>query len=303
MATELGTDIRKISFVLLSSLLLFGTIYSVASHTYLDTSDPAIALTHAPHPLHNTNYFARKNNALNTIFIKRAWAWTSGAALLLYLTAPSPVVNNPGTRQTTMSSRERILKWASATFVWLAFTSWFFGPGLLSRLTVASGGECVVRLPSGYIHTIPLPYCFPSSPEDVYLSPSTHPQVFYQTPLAPDAVLCEGDWRTRARLMRGHDVSGHIFLLTMSLLFLADSVRPHLANSRPRSLLQSAALGATLLLMAVWFLSILTTAVYFHTPSEKFSGYLIGLAGYLFTQLPFFRKQELRSSISHIHNE
>lgn len=270
---ERTVDARRITFVFLSSLLLFGTLYSVATHSYLDTSDPTIALTHAPHPLHDTQYFARKNNVLNTVFIKRAWGWTSGAALLLLLTSPSPSVTGPGTRQVFMSVRERLFKWGAATLVWLLFTAWFFGPSLFSRLTVASGGECVIRLPSGYIQHVPISYCFPSSTKDVYLSPATHPQIFFQAPLAPDSVLFEGDWRTRARLMRGHDVSGHIFLLTMSLLFLADALKPHLNKGKLRSLSQTVALIFTVLLMNIWFLSVLTTAIYFHTASEKFTGY------------------------------
>ncbi|PAV20310.1 inositol phospholipid biosynthesis scs3 [Pyrrhoderma noxium] len=269
---ERTVDARRITFVFLSSLLLFGTLYSVATHSYLDTSDPTIALTHTPHPLHDTQYFARKNNVLNTVFIKRAWGWTSGAALLLLLTSPSPSVTGPGTRQVFMSARERLFKWGAATLVWLLFTAWFFGPSLFSRLTVASGVNASFDYP--------------------------------QAPLAPDSVLFEGDWRTRARLMRGHDVSGHIFLLTMSLLFLADALKPHLNKGKLRSLSQTVVLIFTVLLMNIWFLSVLTTAIYFHTASEKFTGYLLGLAGFLFIQLPFYWDQNIRSrQTSRIRND
>ena len=75
-------------------------------------------------------------------------------------------------------------------------------------------------------------------------------------------------------MMRGHDVSGHVFLVTMSLLFLADMVRPSL--SIPKGKLPAAhfyALLGTGMLMLVWMLALFTTSLYFHTPFEKLTGY------------------------------
>ncbi|EJD03384.1 uncharacterized protein FOMMEDRAFT_108604 [Fomitiporia mediterranea MF3/22] len=286
-------DIRRLTFVVLSSALLFGTIYSVARHSYLDTSDPLVALGHVKHPLHDVSYFSRKTNVLNTVFIKRAWGWTTAAFVALWATAPRSI-SGPGLRSSSVSTRERIGKWLVATLVWLIFTSWFFGPAVFDRLTTFSGGECVVRLPSGRVHSIPLSYCHDKS----YISPATHPEIFYIPPLVLDEELA-ADWRSKPRLMRGHDVSGHIFLLTMSLLFLADMVRPSLAiPSRTPSTAHSLALAATAVLMAIWVFAIFTTSVYFHTPFEKLTGYALGLFGFLITQLPF-----LRERIPEIHGD
>ncbi|KAI5116678.1 hypothetical protein M0805_003319 [Coniferiporia weirii] len=274
-------DIRRTTFVVLSSVLLLSTIYSVAHHTYLDTSNPLIALGHAPHPLHNSSYFARKNNVLNTVFIKMAWAWTSAAALALATTAPRTRTSGPY----TMPISERLRKWGAATAVWFVFASWFFGPALLARLTALSGGECVVLLPSGLVHPVPVSFCYERSS----VSLATHPELFQFPPLMLEEALI-GDWHTRPRLMRGHDVSGHIFLLTMGVLFLADMLRPSLAlprDSRPSA--HGWAMFGTAVLMCTSIFSIFTTGMFYHTPSEKLTGYLLGLAGFLFTQLRYFR--------------
>lgn len=261
-------DARRVTYVALSSILLLGTIYSVVNQTYLDTSDPLVALGSVKHPLHDHTYFARKGNILNTVFIKRAWGWTSAAFFALWLTYPTVNPTIRGGRRIGMSARERLLKWIAATFVWLVFAAWFFGPAIIDRIIAASGGECVVRLPSGKVLGVPVQYCIDRS----ILSPATHPELFFVPPLAlPDM---QSDWRTRPRMMRGHDVSGHVFLLTMSLLFLADMVRPSLAlPSHLRSTAHNIALIGTGTLMVIWLFSEFVTSVYFHNPAEKFTGY------------------------------
>ena len=264
------SDIRKTTFVVLSAVLFFGTLYSVTQGTYLDTSDPVVALGGAKHHLHDVSYFARKKNILNTLFIKKSWGWTSGIFFFLWLTAPSALSVRPaGMRARVMSARERISKWAVATLVWLVFAAWFFGPAVIERLNVITGAQCVVRYPSGDVYAVPIEYCY----EKTILSPSTHPHIFVESPTVSGESLL-GDWKAVPRLMRGHDVSGHIFLLTMSLLFLADMARPSLEMpASSRSLLHSLALLATGALMAIWVFAIFMTSVYWHTPFEKVTGY------------------------------
>ena len=72
----------------LSAIVVFGTAYSVLFGTYLDTSNPL--LTHLPHPLSDTHYFASKKNFLNVYFIKKAWGWTSAVFLFSWFTTPRP---------------------------------------------------------------------------------------------------------------------------------------------------------------------------------------------------------------------
>jgi len=250
----------------ISCTVLFGTVYSVVNHTYLDTSNPLLA--HLPHPLGHIHYFAHKSNFLNVYFIKIAWGWTTAAFFFLWLTGPS------GTR-----TGGRIAKWVIETGVWLVFTSWFFGPALLERVVIASGGECLLSLPSGDHVSVPPKFCFSKS----IISPTSHPELFQaaslQSPIPPI------DWRATPRLRRGHDVSGHIFLLTVSVLFLADQLRYTLRVGQ-RSIWHKVAIVANIALIGIWLFASWTTALYYHTPLEKFSGYVLGVAGFAITQLP-----------------
>jgi len=248
-------DPRKPALVVLTAILLFGTLYSVVYDTYIDTSDPFTASS--PHPLASTSYFASKSNILNTLFIKKAWAWTSLAFFAMYFTTPS------GPRYVS----NMMIKYGVETLCWILFTMWFFGPSVGTRLTQITGGECIIRTPDGLYVAVDHVYCSRDAPA---LSPATHPHIF------PAALnLHDGaDWRTKARLMRGHDVSGHVFLLTMSILFLADQSRALLSvpPSR-RTTSQNVALSATAVLIGIWMFALYTTGLYFHTPFEKLTGF------------------------------
>lgn len=243
----------------LSAVVLFGTAYSVLYSTYLDTSNPL--LTHLPHPLHKTHYFATKANVLNVLFIKKLWAWTSAAFIALYVTSPM-----------SLQTRERIVKFFTETAIWLLFTGWFFGPSLLERFTATTGGECILHLPDGALVTVPQQFCYSRST----VSASTHPELFAASLLPPDAT-----WKQVPRLRRGHDVSGHLFLLTMSILFLTEQVsysfrRMQAAGGRADaawSSLHKWAVAFTVSVILLGFLATYTTSVYFHTPLEKISGF------------------------------
>lgn len=234
-----------------AALTLVGTSYSLYYSTYLDTSNPAIT---AQHHLADTHYFATKKNPLNVFFIKKLWIWTTGAFAFLFLTSP-----------TSTRTKQRLYQYLAATSMWALFTTWFFGPALLERLIILTGGECVVTLPSGYILPVPAEYCFaPSS-----ISPATHPSLFAASLLVPQT-----NWATRPRLRRGHDVSGHIFLLTMSALFLIDQLGASRAHRRADAASSNHGLAAKMVwaVVALEMVSVWVTSVYFHSPGEKFSG-------------------------------
>ncbi|KAI6032859.1 inositol phospholipid synthesis and fat-storage-inducing TM-domain-containing protein [Pisolithus orientalis] len=222
-------DVLQATFTILTLIIFLGTIYSVKNNTYLDTSDPF--LTHLPHHLHETHYFATKANFLNVLFIKRAWAWTSSAFLFLWITSP---------RQ--QRSLRRLSRWALGTAVWLVFTSWFFGPALLERFIAASGGECTISLPSGAALSIPNEFCFTKST----VSPLTHPSLF-----ASPLLLPEGHWTIVPRMRRGHD---YAVMYTFGII-------------------------------AIWLFATYTTTLYFHTPLEKLTGYLLGITGHVLTRI------------------
>ncbi|KAG1826485.1 hypothetical protein EV424DRAFT_1600562 [Suillus variegatus] len=233
----MSVDVRYAAFGGITAILLFGTLYSVTYDTYLDTSDPS--LTHLPHHLHATHYFANKANILNSYFIKRRMGWTSAAFLTLWLTSPH---HKSGQH-----------------------TDWFFGPALLEGSQAASGGECTATLQSGAVFTVPYEFCLTRTA----ISQETHPFLFVGPSLwVPD---------DRFPVVTS-------FLLTMSVLFLVDQIRPSL-YARKWSLPHACAVVFNIVLVAIWFFAISTTSVYFHTPFEKFTGYLLGAAGYIVTLL------------------
>lgn len=244
----------KVALSTIAFVLSVGTLYSVFNSTYLDTSNPLLA--HLPHPLQPTHYFANKSNLLNTVFMKKAWGWTSGAFALLYATSPS------GTR-----SWKRLLQYAVVTLAWITFARWFFGPPLIERVVVASGGQCVVTVPiSGDVINVPIEYCHTRSS----LSPATHPKLF--TSLTTDFIKTT-PWSARPRLRNGHDVSGHVFLLTASVLFLADQITHSLRSTALWTAVHNWAVTANVILIAIWVFASYTTAIYFHTPFEKLTGF------------------------------
>jgi len=258
-------NIRDQTFIaisVISAILLFGTIFSVVNNTYLDTSNPL--LTHLPHPLSKTHYFATKSNPLNVYFIKKAVGWTTAAFLFLWFTSPPQV-----------RTLHRVLKYLVYMVVWLIFTSWFFGPAIIERLIVASGGQCIIALPSGDPVTVPHEFCYTKTT----VTPETNPTLFTSTFTQPPG------WRGVPRLRKGHDISGHVFLLTLSALFLFDQLRPSFRVAQ-WSTLHRWAVIANIVTIGICLFAIGTTAVYFHSPFEKLTGFLLGLACFAITQLP-----------------
>lgn len=280
----------KLAIGAIGLVLSVGTLYSVLNSTYLDTSDPLLA--HLPHPLQTTHYFANKSNPLNTVFIKRAWGWTSGAFALLYATSP-----------THPRSQNRLLQYMVVTLAWLAFTVWFFGRPLLERVVVASGGQCLVVVPgSGEVIDVPFEYCHTRS----LLSPATHPTLFSSL---TTGFTTANSWSALPRLRKGHDVSGHVFLLTTSILFLVDQIT-HSFKFTLWTAAHNLAVTVNVLLIAIWMLATGTTALYFHTPFEKFTGFRAfiflcvcngDVHASLFTQSSVLPPLVLPSSIHRMH--
>ncbi|KAJ6625484.1 inositol phospholipid synthesis and fat-storage-inducing TM-domain-containing protein [Mycena sp. CBHHK59/15] len=268
----------RLAFVAVSGVVLFGTAYSVLNNTYLDTSNPL--LTHLPHPLSKSHRWANKANFLNVYFIKRAWGWTSAAFLLAWGTGP------PAAR-----TANRLARWVTATAAWLLFTAWFFGPALFERIVLASGGECMLSLPSGDALPLPTEYCHAHTA----VSPATHPTLF-----ATSSFMLPPEWRATPRLRKGHDVSGHIFLLTLSILLLAQQLVPSFAAPR-WSVAHLYAVWVVVALIFIWLFASYTTSVYFHSPMEKITGYILGVACFALVQLPEYIASTMSKPIEKQH--
>ncbi|KAG9120090.1 hypothetical protein FRC07_004571 [Ceratobasidium sp. 392] len=280
---------RFLVFILLSGLILGGTLYAAIFNTSLDTSDPLVA--HLPHPAAEHSYFARKSNIFNQLFVKKAWGWTSAAFFALWFTSP-PHLRKGG----------RVAEWAIATGIWSLFTMWFFGPSLFHRFAAVTGGQCVVLLPPSpdamsNVATVPVEFCQLGKP----VSPITHPALFASELLATrlsSTHSLDPQWHAVPKLYNGHDISGHIFLLTMSIFFLAEQISISLPLVYPwldpvpgtvqqrGSELHKIAVKASIALLSIWFLMSWTTAMYFHTTFEKISGFLVGLLAAYVIKLP-----------------
>ncbi|QRV93918.1 inositol phospholipid synthesis protein Scs3p [Ceratobasidium sp. AG-Ba] len=280
---------RLLVLALLTALILGGTLYSAINNTSLDTSDPILA--HLPHPAAKDSYFARKSNIFNQLFVKKAWGWTSAAFFALWLSGPSH-----------LRKGGRVAEWAIATGIWLLFTMWFFGPSIFERFVALTGGQCVVLLPpspdaKSNIVTVPTEFCEFRKP----VSPITHPALFASellTSRLSSTHSLDPKWHTVPKFYSGHDISGHIFLLTMSIFFLAEQISLSLPLVYPQldpvpgtvqqhgSDLHRIVVKASMVLLSIWFLMSWATAMYFHTAFEKISGFLVGLLAAYLIKLP-----------------
>jgi len=260
-------DLRFVSFLLAAVAVAHGTYYSLKHNTYLNTSDPF--LTGLPHHLADTHALASKRSPLNVIFLKWSWAWSTAAFLTLFI--PSTATSR-GPRHAI----RRVVQWVLASAAWFACAVSFFGPGFLARLASVSGAECGIHLGPSFV-PIPASFCDVGSPVTRAMHPELFPLVLV---LAPET---DPDRHFVPRLRRGHDVSGHVFLLTLAVLFLADQLR------QTRRTAHGYARAATGALLALWVFSLWVTSVYFHSPQEKISGFCMSLMFlFIFPHLIFF---------------
>ncbi|KZO90735.1 hypothetical protein CALVIDRAFT_489991 [Calocera viscosa TUFC12733] len=287
-----GLRPRTIAAITLFSIVTLGTLYS--SLLLTAQSEATVASMTASTPTHS--YFANKHNLFNQLFVKWAWAWTSVAFLAHWIASPP-----------SLKRRGSLARYTLATIAFLAFTAWFFGPAMMDRVRILSGGECVLPVPNPAAPlSTPLPGSTSTSPlapdanfllpvpaslcySRTVISPESYPELFTH----PDMPVPPAGFHLAPRIRKGHDVSGHIFLLTLAVLFLVDEVALSwgliwFAKKRgvqPTTAHLWVTVGVTVL-VGLWGWMVLMTSVYFHSPEEKFSGYLIGLAAYAFSQIP-----------------
>ncbi|KAG8943798.1 hypothetical protein FRC04_002492 [Tulasnella sp. 424] len=279
------------ALTILTSIVVVGTVLSIKNESFLDTSNPLIS--HLPHPHHGKSYFASKHTILNRAFVKYAWAWTSVVFWAIWMGADENEVKGG------VKTLDQAGKWLGTTLVWGAFASWFFGPSLFNRIVALTGGECVVYMPApqgapqvpGIERTAPHLIAIPSefcTGVRTIVTPESHPALFAHPPLAE--YLAQGmgfdpAYKIVPKLTKGHDISGHTFLLTLSTLFLVDAlVKARKGKATPTAL---ATQLAGWVLVGLWATMLWATALYFHTWQEKASGFALGIVGFVFSQYPF----------------
>lgn len=193
----LPTPLETLLLAIYPGTLLLGSIFSLlnpparaAPYSALSQSHPAAL---AP------SYFAHKRNFFNTFFVKIGWFWTTLAFAMFLLLHPS--TGPPRTLVLTPRRLQAALRWALVTAWWAVVTQWAFGPGLIDRGFRLTGGVCEAM----------------SSEEGrVGLGMGELGEVV----TGAACKLAGGQWRG------GHDISGHVFLLTLGSAFLGMEILP-----------------------------------------------------------------------------
>jgi hypothetical protein len=202
--------------------------------------------------------------------VKIGWFWTTVAFLVLWATHPTY-----GPSKAAVLTRRRLqglLRWGLVTLWWIIVTQWFWGPALIDRGFVATGGMCdLVRSAEGR-------------------------EELGEVGAFVTGQACKmagGTWRG------GHDISGHVFLLVLGSAFLGMEMLPVLERGMgvrdERVVVRGdggvgraegvgeedegerwgwgVGVGGVVVGLEWWM--ILMTAVFFHTWVEKVSGIVI----------------------------
>lgn len=308
---HLPTPVESAVLALYPALLLFGSVFALVSpqvrSAAYDAGAQSLRAAEAP------SYFARKDNLVNVLFVKRGWAWVSAAFAAFVLTHPHHTTTNTNNNNTTGGGQQQqqqhvvgsrrlraVLRWILVTGWWVLVTQWCFGPPLIDRGFRYTGGKCEEAE-----QKVQGKNMADASPADIF-----------------SAAACRtagGRWRG------GHDISGHVFLLVLGSFFLlqeagwvvartweggsgSGSGRDRDRNRDPRAVVMgdgavkgvdveadrterrrgmddgtAAALGfggrfvAGVVAVSMWMF--LMTAIYFHTWFEKLTGLLVALMG------------------------
>lgn len=269
------TPVERLALGLFPLLLIFGSLFALLSpDTRALTYDAATQSHRAADGSVAPSYFARKSNLFNVYFVKRGWGWTT-AALLAFVFL-HPAVAAPRVRA------RAVARWAVLTAWWALVTQWCWGAPLIDRGFRWTGGQCDIAA------------------LEVVAGTADAAEVL-------TAVACKavgGRWRG------GHDISGHVFLLTLGSALLMHEVlwplarwagwraeercvvmgdgalkgasveadRAHAAGREAKPVLGYGgkfALGV--LGLNLWML--LMTAIYFHTWFEKVCGAAVVITG------------------------
>lgn len=190
------------------------------------------------------SYFGNKRNLFNVYFVKLGWFWTT----LVYLPYAYFILSD----RKLQSFARCVARWLMVTVYWFLLTQWAFGPSIIDRVFVATGGAC---------DTI-------QQDED----PSTL--------VVLEQAACRkkgGDWTG------GHDVSGHCLLLIHSSLFLLEELSWLWYTPSSSTIIRKNQSYFTVIagLLSLWAWMLLMTSIYFHGHYELLSGTVFGLFGWI----------------------
>ncbi|KAG8534119.1 uncharacterized protein KY384_000963 [Bacidia gigantensis] len=186
------TPLETLLLAIYPALLLLGAAFSLFDPSA--RTAPYNNLTQSHPPDLAPSYFALKRNFLNSYFVKIHWFWVSLAYIVFLFT--SRASGPPGGLVVTPKRLRGAVRYALVTAWWLGVTQWFFGPALVDRGFRVSGGACeIARRLEGK-----------GGVGEVFSKEACR--------------AVGGVWRG------GHDISGHVFILTMGSAFLAMEMLP-----------------------------------------------------------------------------
>lgn len=214
------------------------------------------------------NYFTSRGNLVNTYFVKKGWLWT----IITYIYMIYNKIKRKGFihKKVLLYS---ILRVFLITLCWILFTQWCFGPPLMDKIFVLTGGQCSniqqSRIPESLKHL----FGTLLNSEDTTLLNS-------KSISSSTCKRLKGTWEG------GHDPSGHVFLLTLSssvLLFELvalysddDNLYNELLTSRthPFQLLFHP-LILTLMVVFMGLCMLLMTTIKYHSLQEQLAGLFV----------------------------
>jgi hypothetical protein len=190
----LPTSLETILLSIYPATLVAGSLFALLDPS--TRSAPYNATTQSHFADTAPSYFAKKSNIFNVFFVKQGWAWITISYFFFLFTHPS--TGPPGSLVLTPKRIRGALRWTLVTVWWIFVTQWFFGPAIIDRSFLLTGGQCelVEQAEAG----------------NVDMDPTRQ----FVTGVACKAV--GGKWRG------GHDISGHVFLLVLGSMFLLEEV-------------------------------------------------------------------------------
>jgi len=130
------------------------------------------------------------------------------------------------------------------------FTSWFFSPAFLERVIVFLGSKCIATLPSREHFTTLTEFCCAKST----LTPKTRLELSAIVSKFNVVPNMRGNMARQPKVEEGAWYFETYFLLTMSILFLADQLRLSFSNRAANGWSQTHmwAVVAQISLIAIW---------------------------------------------------
>ncbi|GMM32085.1 hypothetical protein DAMA08_048300 [Martiniozyma asiatica (nom. inval.)] len=189
------------------------------------------------------NYYTSPRNLVNTFFVKKGWLWTIIAYATAFITAKKKTTNS-------------IIRFIILTLSWCLFTQWLIGMPLMDKIFIWTGGKCNVISDDHIPHTVK--HLFESIEENWSSS-------------SISSMLCR---KIKGKWEGGHDPSGHVFLLTLTISILTfelislndfEDILNDLKNLKL----------STLFISFIIFLSVtmlFMTGIKYHTIGEQISG-------------------------------